>query len=133
MTKVLSAVAGLASAATMILTPLAAYADKPLGMYQTEDRLEDYQLSLCGPKEVNLCVKLVALRGKAYSDHGAKLIGTNIIDQATPTGANKWKGSITLNDKTASGTASLRPGVALDLHACAYVVICASISLLAAK
>jgi uncharacterized protein (DUF2147 family) len=125
--------AGLTAAAVMGLTPMAAFADTQLGMYQTEDRLEDYQVSLCGAGDKFLCVKLLALRGKAYSDRAGKLIGSNIVDQAKPAGANKWKGKITIEGKTADSTLTLRQGVALDVHACAYVVLCASISLPAAK
>jgi hypothetical protein len=119
--------------AVAALTPVATFAETPLGMYQTEDRLEDYQVSLCGAGGKMLCVKLLALRGKAYSDRAAALIGHNIVDQAKPAGANKWKGKITIEGKTADSTLTLRQGVALDVHACAYVVLCASISLPAAK
>ena len=133
MIKTLNTFAGLTAAAMMALTPMAAFADTQLGMYQTEDRLEDYQVSLCGAGGKMLCVKLLALRGKAYSDRAAALIGHNIVDQAKPAGANKWKGKITIEGKTADSTLTLRQGVALDVHACAYVVLCASISLPAAK
>ena len=133
MIKTLNTFAGLTAAAMMMLMPMAAFADTQLGMYQTEDRLEDYQVSLCGAGGKMLCVKLLALRGKAYSDRAAALIGHNIVDQAKPAGANKWKGKITIEGKTADSTLTLRQGVALDVHACAYVVLCASISLPAAK
>lgn len=133
MIKTLNTFAGLTAAAMMALMPMAAFADTQLGMYQTEDRLEDYQVSLCGAGGKMLCVKLLALRGKAYSDRAAALIGHNIVDQAKPAGANKWKGKITIEGKTADSTLTLRQGVALDVHACAYVVLCASISLPAAK
>lgn len=133
MIRLFNTLAGLTAAAMMSLAPVTAFADTQLGLYQTEDRLEDYQVSLCGAGEKFLCVKLLALRGKAYSDRAGKLIGHNIVDQAKPAGKNKWKGKITIEGKTADSTLTLRQGVALDVHACAYVVLCASISLPAAK
>ena len=119
--------------AVAALTPLATFAETPLGMYQTADRLEDYSASLCGQGDKYLCIKLLALRGAARSDAGNKLIGTNVLNLAKPAGSNKWKGVITIDGKTADATVTLRKGVALDVHACAYVVLCASISLPVAK
>jgi hypothetical protein len=115
------------------LTPAASFADTSLGMYQTADRLEDYSASLCGEGDKYLCVKLLALRGAARSDRGNKLIGTNVLNMAKPDGPNRWKGTITIDDKTADSTVTVRKGVALDVHACAYIVLCASISLPVAK
>lgn len=122
-------IAGLTMAALAAMTPLAGWADTPLGMYQTEDRLEDYSASLCGDGDKYLCIKLLALRGAARSDRGDKLVGTNVLNQAKPAGPNQWKGKITIEGKTADATVTVRKGVALDVHACAYVVLCASISL----
>src|SRR5437868_6289066 len=82
------------------LTPLTTFAETPLGMYQTADRLEDYSASLCGEGDKYLCIKLLALRGNARSDRGNKLIGTNVLNQAKPTGPNTWRGTITIDDKT---------------------------------
>ena len=115
--------------AVAALTPVATFAETPLGMYQTADRLEDYSASLCGQGDKYLCIKLLALRGNARSDRGNKLIGTNVLNQAKPTGPNTWRGTITIDDKTADATVTVRKGVALDVHACAYIVLCASISL----
>jgi len=115
--------------AVAALTPLATFAETPLGMYQTADRLEDYSASLCGEGDKYLCIKLLALRGNARSERGNKLIGTNVLNQAKPTGPNTWRGTITIDDKTADATVTVRKGVALDVHACAYIVLCASISL----
>jgi hypothetical protein len=126
-------IAAAAVAAFAGMVPAASYADTPLGMYQTADRLEDYSASLCGEGDKYLCIKLLALRGAARSDAGNKLIGTNILNMAKPAGPNKWKGTITIDGKTADSTVTVRKGVALDVHACAYVVLCASISLPVAK
>ena len=115
--------------AVAALTPLATFAETPLGLYQTADRLEDYSASLCGEGDKYLCIKLLALRGNARSERGNKLIGTNVLNQAKPTGPNTWRGTITIDDKTADATVTVRKGVALDVHACAYIVLCASISL----
>jgi hypothetical protein len=126
-------IAAAAIVAVAGMSPAASFADTPLGMYQTADRLEDYSASLCGEGDKYLCIKLLALRGAARSDAGNKLIGTNVLNLAKPAGPNKWKGTITIDGKTADSTVTVRKGVALDVHACAYVVLCASISLPVAK
>ncbi len=133
MTRLLRTVMGLTAAALMGFSPVAAFADTPLGKYQTADRLEDYEAYLCGQDDRFLCIKLLALRGDAVSDRGNKLVGTVVLNQAKPVGKNKWKGQITVEGKTAESTVTVRQGVALDVHACAYVVLCASISLPVAK
>jgi hypothetical protein len=133
MSKILHALTGLSAAAMLGLMPVASFADTPVGMYQTEDRLEDYQVRLCGQDDKFLCLKLLALRGKARSPRGDALVGTDIVHLAKPAGTNKWKGKITIDDKTADSTLTLNRGVALGVHACAYIVVCADISLPVAK
>lgn len=133
MKKTLRVLAGLGSGMLMGMAPMAAFADTPVGMYQTADRLEDYEVSLCGQGDRYLCVKLLALRGAARSAQGDKLVGKYVVDHAKPAGPNRWKGKITIDGKTADSTLTLKQGVSLDVHACAYVVVCASISLPVAK
>jgi hypothetical protein len=129
MTRIIHSIAGLGAAALMVLAPATGFADTPLGMYQTADRLEDYDARLCGQDDKFLCIKLLALRGNARSERGNKLIGTDVLYMAQPAGPNRWKGKITIEDKTADSQVVVNKGVSLDVHACAYIVLCASISL----
>ena len=56
----------------MALAPVAAFADtRRSGIYQTDDRKMDYQVALCGADGKQLCVKLLALRGKRRRAAGA--------------------------------------------------------------
>ncbi len=133
MTTMLRTTMGLAAALLMAASPAVSFADTVVGIYQTADRLEDYQVRLCGPNDSQLCVKLLALRGKAQSAKGNKLVGTDVVDHAKPAGSSTWKGKMTIDDKTADATLKLKRGVSLDVSACAYIVVCASISLPVAK
>lgn len=133
MTNMLRAAMGLGTAALISLAPAVSFADTVVGVYQTADRLEDYEVRYCGPNDTQLCVKLLALRGKAQSKQGNKLVGTDVVDHAKPSGKNTWKGKITIDGKTADATLKLKTGVSLEVNACAYIVVCAAISLPVAK
>ncbi len=133
MTNILRTAMGLGAAALMATAPTLSFADTVVGVYQTADRLEDYQVRFCGPNDSLLCVKLLALRGKAQSAQGNKLVGTDVVNQAKAAGTNTWKGKMTIDGKTADATLKLKKGVSLDVNACAYIVLCASISLPVAK
>ena len=133
MTTMLRTAMGLGVAALMAMAPAVSFADTVVGLYQTEDRLEDYQVRLCGPNDSQLCVKLLALRGHDQNKRSMKLIGTDIVDHAKPAGTNVWKGKITIDGKTADATLKLKRDVSLDVSGCAYIVVCADFNLPAAK
>ena len=133
MTNMLRTAMGFGAAALLAMSPAVSFADTVVGVYQTADRLEDYEARLCGPNDSQLCVKLLALRGKAQSPKGNKLVGTDVVDHAKPSGTNVWKGKMTIDGKTADATLKLKKGVSLDVSACAYIIVCASISLPVAK
>ncbi len=123
----------VSTAALMGLGPVAAFADSPLGVYQTTDRKMDYSLALCGAKGVDLCVTLTAARGTADTSQTHPFIGKYVVDHATPAGKNRWKGSMTVAGYTANGTLTLNPGTNFLMHGCVYVVVCSDFMLIPAK
>jgi len=131
MPKLLSNIAGLAGAALLMLSPVAAFADSSLGVYQTTDRKMDFGLSLCGSGK-DLCVRLLAARGSADVPQTHPFIGKLAVDRAKPVGTNVWKGSMTVQGYTADGTLTLHPGTNFVMHGCTYVVICQDFTLIPA-
>lgn len=127
--------AGAASAALLMLSPIAALAETstPLGVYQTTDRKMDFSLALCGSNGRQLCVTLAAARGSADTPQTHPFIGKYVVDHATPAGKNVWKGSMTVQGYTANGTLTLRPGKDFVMHGCTYIVVCADFTLIPAK
>lgn len=131
MSKLLRIIAG-AGAALMSLTPMAAFADTSLGMYQTTDRKMDYDLRLCGNGK-QLCVKLADARGSAITPYTKQWIGRDIISQAQPTGGNVWKGQVSISGYTMNGTLTLHPGTNFVMHGCLYIVACTDFTLIPAQ
>ena len=134
MSKLVRTLSGLGAAALMSLSPLTAFAaDTSLGIYQTTDRKMDYQLALCGKDTKALCVKLLAARGTADTKQVHPYIGKLIVNQAKPTGKNKWAGTVTIQGYTGNGTLTLNPGKNFVMHGCLYIVICQDFTLIPAK
>ena len=133
MRTLLSTLAGLGAAALMAAMPVAAVADQSLGVYQTTDRKMDFGLNLCGSSGKNLCVTLLAARGTADTRQVHPFIGKMAVNNATPMGANKWKGHIVIQGYTGDGTLTLNPGTNFVMHGCTMVVICADFTLIPAK
>ena len=132
MSKLLRTFIALGAAALMGLSPVAAFANTSLGIYQTTDRKMDYELSLCGDG-TQLCVKLLAARGTAVTAQTKPYIGKFIVNKAKPSGKNKWNGRITIQGYTLDGSLTLRPGKDFVMHGCAYMVICSDFTLIPAK
>jgi uncharacterized protein (DUF2147 family) len=134
MSKLVRTFFGLGAAALMALSPLTAFAaGTSLGTYQTTDRKMDYELTLCGKDEKHLCVKLAAARGSADTKQVHPYIGKLIVNQAKPTGKNKWAGVVTIQGYTGNGTLTLTPGKKFVMHGCVYVVVCSDFTLIPAK
>ena len=132
MSRLLQTISALSVAALIGLSPVAAMADS-LGVYQTTDRKMDFGLDTCGADNKHLCVTLLAARGTAVTRQTQPFIGKLAVNQAKPAGHNVWKGSMTVQGYTGSGTLTLRPGTSFVLHGCTYVVVCADFTLIPAK
>ena len=119
----LSAMPAVAEESVPTLSP------NSLGIWRTDDGTMDYEMMLCGDDLTRLCGQLVALHGDGDTKRNRKYLGSYIVDKMKPAGQSKWKGTITLQDKTAEGTVTIFPGEKLTLSGCAYLVVCADIKL----
>ncbi len=131
MSRMLRTIAGVAGVVLMSLSPVAAFADQSLGVYQTTDRKMDYDLRLCGNGK-QLCVKLAGARGTAVTKNTQPWIGKDIVVKANPTGPNAWKGSVSMQGYTMNGTLVLNPGVNFVMKGCIFVFSCADFTLIPA-
>jgi hypothetical protein len=132
MRTLLSTVAGLGAAALMAAMPVAAIADQSLGIYQTTDRKMDFGLNRCGSSGKNLCVTLLAARGSADVPQVHPYLGKLAVNNATPTGPDRWKGHIVIQGFSGDGTLTLNPGTNFIMHGCTMVVVCADFTLIPA-
>lgn len=133
MSSLLRTILSAAVVAAASLSPVAAFADTPLGIYQTTDRKMDYDLRLCGNGEKQLCVMLKDARGTALTEQTRKFVGKDIVRNATPAGKNVWKGSVSIAGRTLDGTLTLNAGTNFVMHGCLYVVVCNDFTLIPAK
>ncbi|MDB5541511.1 MAG: hypothetical protein JWQ89_3238 [Devosia sp.] len=98
------------------------------GMWRP-DKNSDYDVSMCGKDNAQLCIKVVALRGNMDTDKNRPYLGTYLIDKAKPSGAGRWKGKLTLFGQTGDATLTLRGENTIHVKACAYIVVCREIEL----
>jgi uncharacterized protein (DUF2147 family) len=127
MRNLMRAAAAAAISAAIAMSPVVALADEVIGIFQTWDGAQDYEVSLCGNGK-QLCGKLIALHGDSSAGDTAynrTFLGKYIVEKINPAGPNVWKGLITINTHQANGTATLTPGKELVLYGCAYIVMCA--------
>jgi hypothetical protein len=133
MSSLLRTILSAAVVAAASLSPVAAFADTSLGVYQTTDRKMDYDLRLCGTDEKLLCVMLKDARGSALTKQTKKFVGKDIVKDAKPAGNNVWKGSVSMAGQTLDGTLTLNAGKNFVMHGCLYVVVCNDFTLIPAK
>ena len=134
MTNLLRTISSLGVAALTCLAPVAALAETltPIGVYQTTDRKMDFALASCGDNGKQLCVTLTAARGSADVPQTRPFLGKYVVDHAVPIGKNKWKGTMTVQGYTGSGTLTLNPGTNFVMHGCTMIVVCADFTLIPA-
>jgi uncharacterized protein (DUF2147 family) len=133
MSKILRTIAGAGAVAMLSLSPVAAFADTSLGVYQTTDRQMDFSLFLCGSNGKELCVTLTGLRGSADIAKTRAFLNKPAVSNAKPTGNNRWKGKMTVSGYTMDGTLTLNPGKNFVMHGCVFVVKCSDFTLIPAQ
>jgi hypothetical protein len=84
----------------------------------------DYAVSLCGAENKAICFQLVALRNNMDNKRNRPFLNTLIINQAKATGANRWKGKMSLGGQTGDATIQLRGDNDLRVKVCAMIVVC---------
>lgn len=102
----------------------AAMAGRIAGQWQMKDGYSDYEVTMCGPDGTSVCVKAVALRGKADTPKNRPYLNQYIVSEAKQTGANTWKGKLRLYGQTADGTILMSDDDHVTIKGCFLLLIC---------
>ena len=114
-------------AATLTLAPTAANAASPIeGLWRNPKGSVVVRIAPCGQQ---LCGKVVKANAKARAtaEEGGtdELVGTTLLSNITPAGANRWKGRVFLPKQNTHATGTLRlTGRQLTVQGCLVMVIC---------
>ena len=114
-------------AAALAFAPSAASAASPLeGLWRNPKGSVVVRIAPCGQQ---LCGKVVRATAKARSKAAEggtdQLLGTTILSNITPAGANRWKGRVFLPKQNTHATGNLRlSGRQLTVEGCLLLVIC---------
>jgi uncharacterized protein (DUF2147 family) len=114
-------------AAALALLPAAANAASPLeGLWRNPKGSVVVRIAPCGQQ---LCGKVVRANAKARSKAAEggtdQLVGTTLLSNITPIGANRWKGRVFLPKQNTHATGNLRlAGRQLTVQGCLLLVVC---------
>ena len=109
-----------------------AFAVDPTGLWRP-DETSDYDVTMCGTDNTQLCIKVVKLAGAMDTPEHRPYLNTVIVNKAKPSGENRWKGEMHLFGHSGEATVTLRGENDLFVKVCAYVVICREYSMTRAK
>ncbi len=115
------------AAALLALSPSPALAASPLeGTWTNPKRSVTVRIAPCGQQ---LCGRVVSANAKARRDAAQggteRLVGTTILKNLRPTGANRWKGQVFLPKQNRHAGANLRlSGNRLTVQGCLLGIIC---------
>lgn len=99
-------------------------AASPVGMWEIEMRDSRYNVTLCGDG-TQLCAELVWLgNGAEQQPENLPYLNTLLIDHATPTRANQWKGELNIYGQKAAGTITQVSADQISLRGCVALVLC---------
>lgn len=107
-------------AVTMVAPAIAA---DPTGLWRP-DKTSDYDVTLCGNDNTQLCIKVVKLAGAMDTPQNRPYLNQVIVNKAKPSGANRWKGKMNLFGQSGDATVTLRGENDLLIKVCAYIVVC---------
>ena len=118
------------ASALLAAVPATAAAQSPLeGVWANPKRSVTVRIAPCGQ---NLCGKVVSATAKAKRDAASggtrNLVGTTILSNLAPAGANKWKGRVFMPraNRHATGNLSLNGRNRLNVQGCVLSVLCKS-------
>lgn len=97
----------------------------PEGLWEIEMRDSRYQVALCGDGS-QLCATLVWLGNGADTPDNLPYLNTLLIDHASATGPNEWRGDLHIYGQTAAGTITQVSDDQITLRGCAFGIICKS-------
>lgn len=96
----------------------------PTGQWEISSRDSRYFVELCGDEGTSLCGTLIWLGGGADNEDNRPYLGTMIIDHAPLIRDGEWRGTLHLFGHTARGTITQTSNDHIQLHGCAFFVIC---------
>jgi uncharacterized protein (DUF2147 family) len=117
----------LAMSAAMVAPSFAETADVE-GLWRP-DKYSDYEMRMCGKDNLQLCIKVVALRGKMDTKKNRPYLNTYLIDKAKPVGTGRWKGKLSVFGQTGDATLTLKNANTMHVKVCTWVVVCYEIEL----
>lgn len=97
--------------------------ESAVGTWEIEMRDSRYDVTLCGDG-TQLCGELIWLGNGADSPENLPYLNTLLIDHATPSGPNQWKGTLHIYGQTAQGTITQVEDNWITLEGCVLFVVC---------
>lgn len=116
--------AGLAIVGCGTSVALAQELKSPEGNWEIEMRDSRYSVELCGDDDKQLCGTLTWLGNGADTPDNTPYLNTLLIDHASETGANQWKGDLHIYGQSAAGTITQISDNQITLQGCAFFVVC---------
>ena len=92
----------------------------PVGTWQTTTGESRYAVSYCGDG-TELCAKLTWLREDAKTPENLALLNKYVVQGAQATAQNKWRGTVSYDGHTVSGSVTLVNEDKLSLSGCKLI------------
>ena len=92
----------------------------PVGTWQTTTGESRYTVSLCGDG-TQLCAKLTWLRADARTPENLALLNKMVVNRATATAQNKWRGTVQYGGHNVAGSVTLITNSRMTLSGCKLV------------
>lgn len=109
--------------AALVATPALA---SPAGVWELDSKDTRFQLEMCGDDGTRLCGQLVWLSDVDYNEQYKPYLNRSMANYMTPSGPNRWKGSIRLFGYNLSGTITQHSENHMTIQGCAVLVVCKS-------
>lgn len=95
----------------------------PAGVWEIEMRDSRYNVTMCGDG-TQLCAELIWLGNGADNAENLPYLNTLLIDHASQTKPNQWKGNMSIYGQAAAGTITMVGPDQITLKGCVAFVIC---------
>lgn len=86
-----------------------------------------FTFSLCGEGGQDLCGTLTTLKGESATEENLAYVGKQVM-QATRTGPNEWKGSISSGSMSADVTVTMTGPDTIEIQGCRAAILCQTLA-----
>jgi len=109
---------------SLMLSTMAGFAgdETPAGAWESTTGESRYKVSMCGDG-TQLCAKLTWLRSDARTAENLQYLNKYVVRGAKASGPNSWKGSVSVNGESATGSITAIGTNKLRLIGC-RIVLC---------